>query len=390
MFQLQIADLDATSGSIPVSWCLDEETINMMAKEKVANPQVVICVAPSNTEDKHSRYHSSKEYRKVVPLKDLMTFIEFRSAGPCKIWGFISFKKKKGEAQSTYLAKRDGDFASNILNYDGDEYAHWLLETETREAQESKKYASLSEPLTVEVPSGVFAAEPKDWEKAWVNHLFKDKVIDQCEFRRRRMFAYGMQPFIMLGNLFVRFLMLLLGCLLLLKNVSLKYLLHPLTYTLGEGWEMFEKGSLVVFHQPEDEESSLKFPKPSYFIRSCWLMPLMPLFWLPVALLLFKGWMTAAMIVALSFIGLAFCVMLVAVLTNYFKHAGKPFVWAYEFLTREDPNQKLWYMDQNEIGFITCAKDKKALTFKDLPAHHKTFRLRFQNLKSQVCKPFSL
>jgi hypothetical protein len=390
MFQLQIADLDATSGSIPVSWCLDEETINMMAKEKVANPQVVICVAPSNTEEKAHRYHTEKEYRKVVPLKDLMTFVEFRSSGPCKIWGFISFKKKKGEAQSTYLERRDGEFRTNILDYDGEEYAHWLLDEETREARESKKYTSLSQPIKVDVPAGVFAPEPKEWEKAWVNHLFKDKVIDQCEFRRRRLFAYGVQPFIMFGNLFVRFLMLLLGCLLLLKATSLKWLLHPLTYTLGDGWEMFEEGSWVVFPESVNKEPDNKFPRPAAFIRSCWLMPLMPLFWLPVALLLFKGWMTAALVVTIIFVGLALLLLLVATLANYFKLAGKPFVWAYEYLTKEDPNQELWYMDQKEIGLITCTKDKKALTFKDLPANHKTFHLRFQNLKSKVCRPFSV
>jgi hypothetical protein len=30
MFQLQISDVDATSGSIPVSWCLDAETLRML------------------------------------------------------------------------------------------------------------------------------------------------------------------------------------------------------------------------------------------------------------------------------------------------------------------------------------------------------------------------
>src|SRR5271166_3039921 len=247
MFQLQISDTDATSGSIPVSWCLDEETIKELADKKIANPQVVICVSPVNTE---GGYHVKKEYRKVVPLKDLMTYVEFRSAGPNRIWGFISYMGR-GASHTRYLGKKDGEFQTNILDWDGEQYAHFLLDFETYEARTSKVYKGLSQPIQVEVPAGVFAPEPAPWEKAWVNLFFKDKVVDQCEFRRRRLFAYSVQPLIMLVSLILRFLLLVAGAAMLARNFSFKWLLHPLMYSLDDCLEIFDNGCAVIFHQPE-------------------------------------------------------------------------------------------------------------------------------------------
>src|ERR1700722_16333758 len=104
MFELKIADVDASSGTVPVSWCADTETLKLLSDKDKREPQVVIIVAPDGP-----NYNISKEYRKVVPMQDLMTYVEFRSSGPSKIWGFITLRDKK-DAKDRYLNRTTGAF----------------------------------------------------------------------------------------------------------------------------------------------------------------------------------------------------------------------------------------------------------------------------------------
>ena len=75
MLELQITDNDVSTGSVQISWCVDAEVLKELADKKVKEPQLVIVVAPEG-----DNYDLRKEMRKVVPLKDLMTYMEFRAA----------------------------------------------------------------------------------------------------------------------------------------------------------------------------------------------------------------------------------------------------------------------------------------------------------------------
>lgn len=385
MFQLQLGDTDVTNGTIAVTWCLDQDTLNDLVANNITDPQVVICVAPVE------KYHITKEYRKIVSLKDLMTFIEFRAAGVNKIWGFISYKKKK-ESRDTYLSKKDGEFHTNILNYDGDKYASWLRANETAEANEKEEFKDLSSPISVTVPKGVFAKEPAYWEKIWVNHLFRDKVIDQCDFRRRRFFAYGVQPIILLAILLVKLVIITIAASILCRAFSLKYLYHPLTYSLKDTLDVFERGSLLVFEVPLrlGDKIDGEFPRPLYLIRKFWLALLLPLFWLPIALMIYNHAYAVATIMSFILLGTAIFVLIMSFMANHARILGVPFSWTWNKLNDSLESKEIWYLDQDQIDLITCSENKKTLTYKNMPAHRKTFKLKMQNIKSKVCKPFSL
>jgi hypothetical protein len=380
MFQLQLADPDVTNGTVAVSWCLDQEVLKELADLKISDPQVVICVAPVDN------YHLNKEYRKVIPLKDLMTYIEFRAGGKNKIWGFISHKNGR-KARNHYLEKNDGEFHTNVLNYDGDKYASVLLDNEDDEG-ELEQFKWLSTPITVTVPKAVFAKEPPKWEKTWVNHLFRDKVVDQCEFRRRRLFAYGVQPWIVLSNIFLRLFLTVFAAGSFAKGFTFQYLLHPLMYSLRDTMDLFDKGSLLIRHLPEDDKDIEKFPKPGYFVRSFYLVPLMPVIWAPLLILLLSKHYAPAFIVSVSLAIVAAIIMITSFLANHARMLKEPFTKAWGWMNA--PSEDLWYLNQDEVEIITCNQNKKPLTYNSLPANRKTARLRFQVLKSKVCKPFSL
>lgn len=384
MLQLQIADANISGGSVAVSWCLDHEVLKALADQGLVDPQVIVVVAPTKN------YHISKESRKVVPLKDLMTYIECRASGKSKIYGLISMRKGK-EAREHYLAKEDGAYRNNVLDYDGETYSSRLIGAEDDEDVRNGTYKMLSPPLEIEVPEAAFAPEPSAWEKVWVNHMFRRKVVDQCDFRRRRLFAYIVQPWIIFFQNLIRSFILLAGVLTGAKKLSLKYLFHPLTYGLKETFEIWEKGSIFIQRLPEDdtESTDLKFLTPSYAFRSFWALLFMPLFSIPIVWLALRHHpYIAGVIAAVPILTLMiFCLMAYLVSRG---NGSRLFKKAWDGVNNLLTTDKLWYLDQDEVQIITCNTDKKPLTYKNLPARRKTIRLRFQNLKTKVCKPFSV
>src|SRR6185436_11589554 len=278
MIELFIADDNVTSGTIAISWCVSHETLDFLANEKVANPQLVICVSPEGEE-----YSPEKEYRKVVPLKDMMTYIEFHVPGKNKISAFLSHKNHK-EAKDKYLSKNNGSYDSDILNSNGSDYSIWLR----RYCVENESQYMLAAPIIVNVPLECFAPEPPKWEKLWVNYFFRDKPIDQCHYRKRRLFAYLIQPFIFVAFSLIKLLPLLVATLVGSRNWSLKYLLHPLTYDVESSTEVVFGGSIFIRKLPEDdlplhEQGNYVW----YLCKKLCLLPLMPMIFIPLALLIY-------------------------------------------------------------------------------------------------------
>lgn len=393
MLELQITDNDVSGGSAQVSWCVDAEVLKELSDYKVKDPQLVIVVAPDA-----DHYDIRKEVRKVVPLKDLMTYMEFRTAGKNNIWGFITYKTKK-EARNYYLAKDDGKFATHVLDYHGENYSSTLLSFETEEALLSKQYKSKSPPISVDVPKEIFAKEPPAWEKTWVNYFFRNKVVDQCEFRRRRLFALLVQPFLIGGKMLATFVVLLAGLLTGARRWSIKYLLHPLTYNPFDAGEIWNDGTIFIRHLKEDDDIELRayyLLTPWYMIRSFWSLPFMPVFVIGVGLLAYFHQFTQLISIGIVVGGLM--ALALAIITfmcygaEWFSWAPKVpkfFVWLLDKIIGE-PKTDLWYLKPEEQELIVCSEKRSHLTYKQIPARRKTVRLRFQNLKSKVCRPFSL
>ena len=394
MLELQITDNDVSSGSAQISWCVDAEVLKELADQKVKDPQLVIVVAPEG-----DNYDIRKEVRKVVPLKDLMTYMEFRAAGKNRVWGLVSHKTKK-EARDHYLDKKEGLFHTHVLDSRGEGYSSWLTDTETADAQHSGQYRTLSHPLSVDVPKEIFAAEPAAWEKTWVNHFFRNKVVDQCEFRRRRLFAYLVQPLLIGGKMLGIFIVLLAGLLTGARSWSIKYLLHPLTYSPFDAGEVWNKGTLFIRHLKEDEDGTVfrsgKPPTPWYFFRSFWPLFFMPAIVIPAILLVCFGKLqqlallgTTLGAIFLTFLGVLAIICYGERMFSWAPRIPKFFRWLIDKIIGP-PNNDLWYLKPEELDLIVCSEKRSHLTYKQIPARRKTVRLRFQNLKSKVCRPFSL
>lgn len=370
MFQLQVASTDITNGNLAVAWCVDAELLKELADASITDPQVVIVIAPTEN------YHVSKEYRKVVPLKDLMTYVEFKVSGPNKIWAYVSGRETK-RLRNSLLSKEDGQFITNILTQDSSNLVGFTT---------LDKSLFCAEPISVNVPKGVFAAEPAKWEKTWVNHWFRSKPQDQCDFRRRRFLAYTVQPVVILLDVVVRLVMLLFSTLWFSEGMSLKYAMHPLRYTISDATEVVRGGSRVIPFLPEDchpHEAKITL---SYVIRKLWKVPLMPVVFIPLFLIYHFHLMYVLSFTigwTVLIFGLTFLFASLGAISLFFSKIVR---WLTARQEAADP----WYMNQEEIQTIICSPDMKNHTkLSALPKKNRTVSLYFQDLKARVCRPFS-
>ena len=185
MFELHVTDKNVSTGSIAVGWCVSKETLDKLHAHGNKTPHVVLVIAPHEDE-----YQTSREIRKIVPLKDLVAYLEFNRSGKMNIWGFIATEPAVKHLKDRWLHKSSYGYLADILTPSGREYSDiW-----------SSSMLEKAEPVAVEIPQQAFAKEPPAWEKNWVNHFFGRKPEDQCQFRRRRLFAYTIQPLLMLGD----------------------------------------------------------------------------------------------------------------------------------------------------------------------------------------------
>ena len=384
MLELQVASRDITNGNIAVSWCVQPEALQLLAAEKVKDPQVVIVVAPTNN------YHPRREYRKVVPLHDLMTYLEFRSSGENQIRAFISQRTKK-DARATYLTKDEGEYITYLLSEDGKEWSYHFrgelqnITDENGEIITVQVHApELGAPVVlVNVPTGVFAKEPASWEKSWVNYWFRSKPQDQCDFRRRRLLAYTVQPLIMLLDVMVmRTLMLLIASLWWSRGLTLKFHLHPMQYHLGDTVELFTGGSWVVPTLPEDAVGSDLTT--SYLFRKLWKVVFTPPVLGLVALFtVYHIWLFVLLILG--------CTIVLAGL--FWLTATGTIVRLFDYFTKwfaKAKTDQYWYLKQEEMDNLTCTPGfKTKVSVASLPAKHRSISLHLQDLKARVCRPFS-
>ncbi len=375
MLELHVTDTDVTSGSIPIAWCIDKALRAELASEEIKDPAVVICIYPDNEKMDDYEYHErSKEQRFVFRLTDLMGYVFIGRPGKNNIVGFVARDYRC--AVNEYLSKRGTEYESSIFNNDATEVTpRWSDELYTKVYSTdpegdgemlSRTRINVSSVISVDVPSFCFAKEPSKWEKSWVNHLFKSKAVDQCDFRKRRLFAYTVQPVWMLFNLFLRMLALIMAILVGSRKTSLQPLLHPLTYDMSQAYEIIGGGSVLISRKNKEWHRYLT-------------IPLMPIFLIPICIMIYFNVFVNVLLVLLA------ATMIIALVVAVV--AGIPAL--KDRIKYGRAQNELWYLDEGELQHIICDGQTKPKSVSELPSNHRTLKLRFADLKAKVCRPFA-
>lgn len=371
LFELHNANVDVTHGSLEVTWCLDKELLGVMKTQR--NPMVVISVFPL---DKGGDPITRKETRFAFPLKQMMGFIHFRMPGKNRVYAYIE------NYDSGILARVGGHYETDVVYSDGEHTPYVVGHTyheDSTDAEgnpiqvpvlhDAKHYIT---PFEVDVPEEYFGKEPAEWEKDWVLWLLDDKGADQCAFRKRRLFAYFVQPLIFIGNYLLRVLLVLGALLIGARGFTMKHVVHPLTYGLDDTlFELYNKGSVFVRPSPDFVPKTVK-QYLSFAITKFWSLPFMPI----VMLLAYFFTVKHAWFAILAAIGILFALFLVlALLINFAGVAG----WIADWFSEK--------MDviggENDFEDLICTGDPNK------KPKNRSVKLRYLALKSKVCKPFA-
>lgn len=369
MFEIHINDTNVTSGTLNVSWCLTQDTLDVLQQYNITNPIVVFCIISKDTNQSH------KEYRKIVPLKDMIAYLDLRTSGENLIYAFICDDRESTKPR--FLNKNfENQYMFQVIHKEKYIYKTALITNIPSDYNEDVYNEDLNklfaETISINVPKECFAKEPAEWEKNWVNHFFRNKSVDQCSFRRRRLFAYTVQLFLLVPVfLLVRMFLLVLSLLFGLRDgMTLKYLLHPFTYTLECIWsDTWHNGTYFI---RRTENNNLM----NYII-----LPFIPIMFIPYVFLCITGLIVPVFVMLLGVIIGIFLLWFLfsGVIKDIFNHLK------YKLL-----NSSKIELNNEDMQFILCDGTNTTKTLSDLPKSRRTIKLRFENLKSKVCRPFSL
>lgn len=367
LFELKLTEMNVSSGSMPITWCLDKKWLQ---ENKLKDYWVLFLVSPPTPNG------ANAEWRGYAKLSDMMAYITFHRPGKNRIYARLSNSKSTVKG---WMTRDQGRWDRSYIDYPTHD---WEIELYNNGEWNGFKLDSPkdrpSDYMDIDMPEDCFASEPWEFETTWVNWLWREKAIDQCEFRKRRMFAYSIQPFLFFFNFLARLIVSFAFLMVAVKGANWSALWNPLTTSISDFWADVD-GTYLYVRKWRDSPASVMFvPMPSIALIAgivgffavgtggFWYALVVPAFILAVvAAMAFTAWL-------ITYTG-----WLGDRLTDYLTIVER----------RREARWAEWEARQREL--MSCSNDTRITKIKDLPKKKRTVRLRFQGLKSMVCKPFS-
>ena len=85
MLKLFIENKELQDSVVPIRWLLDEDTVKRMGENKLTAPLLLLV----------ARGEDGVEHREVVPLKQLMHYLQLRTSGEIEIFAGVVYSHFK-------------------------------------------------------------------------------------------------------------------------------------------------------------------------------------------------------------------------------------------------------------------------------------------------------
>ncbi|MFZ5559565.1 MAG: hypothetical protein ACOZAL_02120 [Patescibacteria group bacterium] len=400
--KLFVSETKVQDAVIPIRWCLNRKELEELKERGAENPHLLLVTV-----------HDKKEVdRYLIPLNQMLAYIQFHKPGENRILATVAWwwEGKTDKLKGYFLERSSyGGYEHSILDYEKKNF-HSDLEGH-RLGQQTE--------ITVVVPAELFAKEPPSWERKWVNLWFETRSRDQCQYRRRRMIAYTIQPpLVLLFTVFISVFRFLAASVLLFlgkRGVDLKPIIHPFWYHSDDVWKytkasVFSRNAkgkkrhwLITFFSPPVFLGFLAIVIGARFIFPS-LFPLFTLQWwyYPLGALIV---MVGIAVVVYALFALVFFIpySLATLILRLLKVAVvKP--WSEQRKARweqarEKKEEKEWKETEKrrrveeqrraELEQLLACDGEFTPKLSALPKEKQTFYLRFQDLKARVCKPYA-
>lgn len=395
MLRLIVENTETSDATIPVRWCVDDDTFATMRGHEVLNPFILLSVFHTELKQETSRH--------LIPLERMMTYVQFHRAGSHRINGAIvwvpSYPLQEELRNFVETKTRGGGFYHRLYGPAYDFRPNGYIKISGVGC-----VSDCNDP-EVKVADAFFAKEPSRFEKWWVNLWFRNDAVDQCDFRRRRFIAYTIQPVLVLiwmavapfFRAFYAAMLLSIG----MRNVRLLPILQPLSMNgadvrnNGEPTSSFWQIKNCFICTDKDGNgrhvsAALLFP----------LLILVEVWILFVIYMATKNSTNPSWIVFVCVSSFLATVNLLGLVSYiHYRLTGGENAQAREERQRAAEEKKRKRAAQaaterfEELRDVVCvgceADSPPAPAIRALPKRRQTVALRYQHLKARVCRPFA-
>ncbi len=355
--------MDAT---VPLRWCICPDIYQRLKEKAVKKPQLLLVVVDE----------FRGEERKLIPLENMMDYNMFQRPGKHRIFAAIVWDEEDDvkSLKKCFLSKNGWDYKCSLLDY---EKTQWVYKPSNLVGAET---------IDAEVPKQFFAKEPPVWLEKWVNLIFfkNNPPKDQCQFRRRCIYAFTLQPFLLIivAVVFVVFflvprsivsvaLFLLVG----LRKINFSACIDT-DRSLDNIW-CDVQGSFFT----SDSKGNSRL----------YLLPFMPIILLVLfGMVYLPIWIFGLEIGSRKIILIVFLIILaieffVWIIYSIMKSTGK----IITDVRKKNEGKRIESLYENTFAPLVCTGTALAPNIDTLPIERQTIHLRFWNLKRKVCKPFA-
>ena len=208
---------------VPVTWKFTDELVNKLMEGEYANPYLIIAVGYEETygyEMDLIHFVPTKVYVRRLLDASPKEFIQFSKVGKNVVLAFVvNVERKSDEALVWKWQRSPGE-----MSFDHTPKKGHSLDVDTND---DSRFQIASFQHDVIVPAELFAPEPPQFLKTLVNQfhvVFNTKAFDQCDFRRRVLISLTLSVPVQIYGIFARLLSLLYAIIAAKRDISLRKL----------------------------------------------------------------------------------------------------------------------------------------------------------------------
>ena len=394
MLKLMIEEKDrAVQNAIaPLRWCVEREVIEELKQRGIRNPHLLLLIfhlgdayIGDNNDLGYYEYWSwrSNMERKLIPLDRLMDYVQFQRSGKHRI--IATIVGGNATIKNRYLYKRflwSGDdcylpdfrLVNQRGRLDSESISSYMFNTGNAE-------------IDIVVPDGLFANEPPEWEKKWVNLWYESPAKDQCHYRKRRLLAYTIKPplalmwysFIILVRYIAAAFLLMCG----MKRIDFGPLIHPISsYTDYIWWDVQWPDSVFI---PKLKAAGVNF-YPAFSAAPIITVPVFAL----AAVVSHSALIGAIAALGVAIIPSLFTLVFIALFGIGLESIASlaRLIIERKFTVKGKEVKKPETHRYENDDLLICTENYTP-SINTLPANRRTVYLRYMNFKAKWCRPFA-
>jgi len=359
-FEIKVLEDEVSSASVLVSWCLSPEWL-AKNKEIIHNYYVHLCTFALDKDG-----NETLETFLKVPVTDQVAYVRFARAGNNRIYAQLLNKFSLG------MYDFYSGLASGFINFPGrscfdptkEVYSYVLIDSMTKLDDDY---------IDINLPEECFSSPVPGILWKWVNYDEIDLPRDQCEYRRRLIYALSVKPVLFSALTLIRLLSYLYLFLIGSKNKNFNFEDFKNSYFYS---------SWINKHSPTPTLSNLALIHTPLLLLVGSLgvvIALLSKASLSLTLILFGS--LCVILFGATFWWLLFGVLFFVILS--------PIASIFSFMTGvfrkgskiSDKDSKI-----SDIDNLSC--NKSPSKYSDLAKNKRVWRLKFARLKGKVCKPY--